>query len=249
VALTGLVAGGPDWVRAGAALALLAAGAMAAAGSWYAAPAAFLAVAGAFLGTGTQAVGLVACSGLLAAISGEAFPERAMGLFGALLAAQTGGLSGTWAVIGAAVPAIFLERGTHRMAISLLLLPASILAFGFPSPSEAPEVLLQESFAGGGESWPGTANLDQSTPVCLLRVVAPTEPMRVVLDAGGVRDSLPVGFVSSDDGFVPVFPGRDTLTLADPGLLVEIRLVRPPAPFQHAVIHAGPAWAVRQDGS
>lgn len=243
VAAAGVIAlRGLAWPAFGAAACLFAAAALWGSGSWAAIPAGFLAMAGALLVQGPQAAALLMVSGLLSSVSGRAFPDRSLGLLGALLVAQAGDLSGTWPVLAASIPVMLVDRTALRTALAAICMPASILLWGFPAPSSPPEVVIQEFFSESGESWPDIEHLDQSSPSALMRVDADaTGPVALVLDAGGVRDSLPMGYVAAGGLFVPVFPGRDTLRLDCPGSLVEIRLVRPPAAFQHPVIHIGPS--------
>lgn len=237
-----LLARGADWLGFGAASCLLAAGALGGSGAWPAIPAAFLAVSGAALGHGSQPAALLMVSGLVSSVSGRTFPDRSLGLLGALLAAQAGDLAGTIPILSGAVPAAFFDRPRHRAVLAAVLIPAAVILGGFPVAFALPETTVQEAFTGHGESWPGIVNLDQSSPAALMRVEGGCQGgVTLILEAGGVRDSLPVGFVATENVFIPVLPGRDSLVIESPGPFVEIRLTRPPVPFQHPVIHLGPS--------
>lgn len=241
VSVGALVLGGAGWSAFGAAACLIAAAALMGSGAWQALPAAFLAAAGAALGHGSQAAGLLLASGLLSAVSGRSLPDRSLGLLGALLSSQACDLVGTLPVLAGALPAVFFDRPLPRAILAGALMPASMLIWSFPVASAPSEVVVQEVFTRQGESWPEVVHLDQSSPSALMRVEEAAGRVELVLEAGGVRDSLPLGYVAVEGGMIPVLPGSDSLTLDAPGPFLEIRLVRPPLPFQHPVIHVGPS--------
>lgn len=169
---------------------------------------------------------------------------RTAALLAGLLTAQASGLSEPWQLIPF-VPASLIPSPGARMAVFLAAVCAAVLLAGPALPEKPCESTMQEVFTPGSVEWPGTAHLDLSVPVVLLRVPPGTAgPAVLRVEAGGFRDSLPAGYVLSDDRVSVIPRGVSTIRAAGGGL-VEIHLSRPPRPFEHPVIHAGPAHADR----
>jgi len=169
---------------------------------------------------------------------------RTAALLAGLLAAQASGLSEPWHLIPF-VPASHNQPSRARIGVFIAAVCAVLMLAGPALPCTPCESTMQEVFAPESVEWPGTVHLDLSEPVALLRVPPGTAgPVEIRIEAGGCRDSLPAGYVISGD-HVALIPQGVTTFRATGGGLVEIHLSRRPNPFEHPVIHAGPAHADR----
>jgi len=211
---------------------------------WTAAAVSILAVA-AMCSEVTGRALLAFSAGLLMTVAGEGFPERACGLVAAALSAQEGSPVGVVPLLVAALACLPVRGRAVRIPLMAALAAAAIALFGMPGSDRQVEGILPERFGPAGEEWPGTMNLDLSSPRLLMRLpgISGTE-IGVVVEGGGVLDSLPLGMIMTDCGAMPVMPGRDTLLVDGSGDFAEFILLRPFEPLEHPVIHVGPAYCL-----
>lgn len=221
LAASGAAATRGDMTARAACLLLIAAGAaLPQAAAWLTAAAAFLGIAA---GSGFTAGVLLALS-IPPAFHGSASTAAAIASSGAVLSALSG------------------SRRARVLLLSAGLVIA-VLADGPPPPGPDAETVIQETLEGPVISWEAF-HVDRSRPVALLRTPGIDEgTLSLVCEAGGVRDSMPLGLVFASEGVFSIPPGRSVFDLHLDGSIVEIRLARRYRPFEHPVIHVMEAHA------
>ncbi len=191
-----------------------------------------------------QAAGwLTAAAAFLGIASGTGFITRALLALSIPPAFQG---SASTAVAVASSAAVLSAFSGSRQARTLAILAGVALAMlveGPPRPGSEAEIVIQETMNGPGISWE-RFHLDGSRPVALLRTPGMEGgTVDLVLEAGGVRDSMPVGLVFASEGVFSIPPGRSVFDLPLDGGIVEIRMARRYRPFEHPVIHVLEAHA------
>lgn len=229
-----VAAGGGPW---GAASLLLAASGAASMGDCPAARAACLMLVSAGAAFPQAAGWLTAAAALLGAANGTRFMTRAL-LALSIPPAFYGSASTAVAIASsAAVLSAFTDSRQARTLLLLAGVSAAMLVDGPPMPGPEAESVIQESMSGPGISWEAF-HVDRSKPVALLRTPGMEGgTVDLACEAGGVRDSMPVGLIFASEGVSSIPPGRSDFELPLDGGIVEIRLNRRYRPFEHPVIH------------
>ena len=130
-----------------------------------------------------------------------------------------------------------LSRSAFFLSVAGIVLSGSLA--GPVQPDSRPVVrYAEEYFVRGGIAWDHSDRLDLSTPRLVLEA-GDSEPanIRILLSAGGTRDSLPLGFVLAGDTSFPVPPGEVCIHMREPVFPVSLVLSRRWKPFNHPVIH------------
>lgn len=235
-----MAAGGQPWTAAS--LLLAACGAASMRGDGTARGACLLLVsAGAAV---PQAAGwLSAAAALLGVACGNGLAARAFMAL-SIPPAFHGSASTAVAVAGAGAVLAALSGSRNARVLSLAAgVALGVLAGGPPRPGPEAEAVVQETLDSRGISWEAF-HVDGSMPVALLRTPGMEGgTLTLVCEAGGVRDSMPVGLVFASEGVYSVPPGRSDFELPLDGGIVEIRMARSYRPFEHPVIHVLEAHA------
>jgi len=114
-------------------------------------------------------------------------------------------------------------------------------------PDAEQERIIPERIADRTVRW-DRFHLDRSRPTALLRTPGLQDgTVEITFEAGGTRDSMPVGLLFAGEAVLAIPPGRSEAVLPTDGDFVEIRLVRPFKPFEHPIIHVLEAFA-RDEG-
>lgn len=229
-----LAAGGGSW---GAASVLLAASGAASIRSGSAARAACLLLVSAGAAFPQSAGWLTAAAAFLGTANGTGFMTRAL-LALSIPPAFHGSASTAVAVASsAAILSAFLDSRQVRTVVLLAGAALAMLVDGPPRPGPEAETVIQECISDPGISWE-VFHVDRSKPVALLRTPGMDGGAAdLVCEAGGVRDSMPVGLIFASGGVYSIPPGRSVFELPLDGGIVEIRLARRYRPFEHPVIH------------
>lgn len=150
----------------------------------------------------------------------------------------SGRIEGMVPLAAACLAASPVKRDKWRAIILAMGLCAVLIISGLPSTAEHRYLVSQEVLIEDGVIWSEPAELNLGMPELLLRAPgAEAACMTLKVSAGGVRDSNPVGYVTSADRTFPVYPGENTLVIEEPVFPVSIRISRSWKPFYHPVIH------------
>lgn len=190
---------------------------------------------------------LMAASALVGLVFATGFSARALFalsvpmVFAASGSAPAAALSAV--VVGAAMP----ESRGARTLLSALGLILAVSITGPPLPGAEYERVIPERISGRTVRW-DRFHLDRSSPAAILRIPGLEDgTIGITFEAGGTRDSMPVGLLFVGEAVCAIPPGRSETMLPADGGFVEMRLVRPFYPFEHPVIHVLEAFA-RDEG-
>jgi hypothetical protein len=156
----------------------------------------------------------------------------------------SGVIEGIVPLLAAALAASLLKKELWRLVILAAGFSAVLIISGLPNPDEYPLAVCEEVLTDNGVLWTWTSELDLSMPELLIK-----DPHKDIsnitlqLSAGGVRDSIPVGFVISGNRAFPVRSGENIVLIDEPQFPVSIRMSRHWELFTHPVIHVDSAEA------
>ncbi|MBD3369892.1 hypothetical protein GF402_05960 [Candidatus Fermentibacteria bacterium] len=173
------------------------------------------------------------------------WPWRSVCLAAALLAvipSRVGGM--VVPLAGLALACVFDLRWLRLTVLAVSMLAAPLVG-GMPFSTVGDPRVLQERFQADSTIWRDPVSLDYNRRTALLRTSGCSEPLHLVLQAGGVRDTLPLGTVTRDGYVVSVNPGRDTLMVPPGSGETVVMMERTYRPFRHPVIHLTEAWTGR----
>lgn len=217
-------------------------------GQTRAVPAVLLAVSAA-TGSADAASALVFLAAAAAMIvARRGWPWRTVCLAAGLLAVIPSGLEGmTVLLVGLAVACVLNGRWLRAAVMGTFFLAGPVL-IGLPASPEGPPDLLQENFIGDSTVWRDPVSLDYHRRAAELRTSGCSgKTLYLLVQAGGVRDALPLGTVTRGDHSCAVRSGWDTLAVPAGGGETRIRMDRSYRPFSHPVIHVTRAWTGGDD--
>ncbi len=131
------------------------------------------------------------------------------------------------------------KRKVRYALAGVLALPA--LAFMLPTPGMDREPIVARCFLGEGYARWETPPLTLGTPGAVLAPPGPVRfTMKLEVECGGVRDSLPVAMVAAGETSLCLPGGIHRLTLEMDGSdSVFVFPLRDHRPFTHPVVHVG----------
>lgn len=184
------------------------------------------------------AAALVMTAALSAMSASDSIVSRSAFFLSAAGVVLSGSLTGLVPLGIAAAAAIFPSASFHRSAAIGAGLAVAVAAGGIPMAPRPPARHAQEHFVGEGIIWEYSDRLDLSAPRLVLEA-GDAEPrhVRILLSAGGIRDTLPLGFVLAGDTSFPVPPGEVSINIREPAFPVSVVLSRRWKPMNHPVIH------------
>ena len=187
---------------------------------------------------GSPGAALLTIGAVLAVFLSDSAVSRYLFLLSATAILIEGGIEGILPLTAALLVASPVKREKWRAVILAAGISAMLIISGLPSIEEHRSLVLQELMIDGKVLWSAPAELNLSMPELILDAPGvDASCMTLKVSGGGVRDSLPVGYVSSDDRTYPVYPGENTLFIEVPEFPVTIRISRFWKPFSHPVIH------------
>jgi len=134
---------------------------------------------------------------------------------------------------------VFIKQKQYKILFLFLALLLSVFWFGIPA-TPAESVVYASSIIKNGKITYQIPSLNLTSKTALL--VAPCEGNWVIelaLEAGGVRDTIPMYSLQLGEDMLFLPAGADTLCFTiSPGDTVVINLIRKFHPFNHPVIHA-----------
>jgi len=138
-----------------------------------------------------------------------------------------------------ALSSVFVTKKYYKIFLVLLAVLVSVLWVGIPTIAINSVVFARSTIQDGKISYQiPSLNLTSNTAL----LVAPSEgnwALELVLDAGGVRDTIPMYSLQLDENMLFLPAGRDTLCFTiSPGDTLVITLMREFHPFNHPVVHA-----------
>ncbi|NOQ21852.1 MAG: hypothetical protein GQ565_04265 [Candidatus Aegiribacteria sp.] len=149
-----------------------------------------------------------------------------------------GAIEGMVPLTAAVLAASPVKNDKWRAIILAGGLSAVLIISGLPSTKACRSLVLQEALSEEGVVWKEPAELNLGMPELLLQAPGiDVACMTLRVSAGGVRDTSPVGYVTSADRTFPVYPGENTLIIEEPEFPVSIRISRSWKPFYHPVVH------------
>lgn len=190
---------------------------------------------------------LMAASALTGLVFAHGFSARALFALSIPMAFAASGSAPAAALSAVAAASALPESRRARTLLSALGLILAVSVAGLPLPGEEYERVIPERIAGRTVRW-DRFHLDRSSPAAILRTPGLEEgTVGITFEAGGTRDSMPIGLLFAGEAVSAIPPGRSEAMLQADGGFVEIRLVRPFHPFEHPVIHVLEAFA-RDEG-
>jgi hypothetical protein len=177
-------------------------------------------------------------AGMAAATTGKAMKFRITGF---LIVASTLWLLPVSLCIPLALTAAVAALTGRRY--KLLLVPAgfviSVLFVGLPGPLPVTPTVAGSSIAGGVLSY-SIPELNTSVKEVLLPApIEGTWAVWITIEAGGVRDSIPMMAIELREEMLILPAGTDTLSFTlNPGDTVTVSLLRGFKPFNHSAVHA-----------
>lgn len=184
------------------------------------------------------AASLILAAALTATAGSESIISRSVLFLSVAGVILSGALAGLVPLGIAAAAAVFPAAPVHRSAAVAAGLAAALVAGGIPLASRPAAGHAREHFVPGGVAWEHSDRLDLSAPRLVLEAGdAQPRDVRILLSAGGTRDTLPVGFVLAGDTTFPVPHGEVSIHMTEPAFPVSIVLSRPWKPMNHPVIH------------
>lgn len=204
---------------------------------------------GLLLGPSTHQHMVLACVACLLLVWLRSFPARLVMVGSMVVVMAQGSVHGLlWLCLGAAVAAA-LSRWKLRASVVAVGLAAGLFISGPPVlESGLPTMIAMSETSAEGVAWPGTYRLDRNRPG--LRYAVPAgllfelEPctLRLSLETGGVRDSMPLGYLVTGHSVLLISSsGEVAIPLESWSPAVDVFLDRPYSPFEHPVIYCGPA--------
>jgi hypothetical protein len=117
---------------------------------------------------------------------------------------------------------------------------AGLLFFGLPVAQPPGLRPVQESYRESATVWENVPSLDSGKPSLYFRT-AGGGAFLISVEAGGIRDTEPVGVIRVGEREILIRNGVSIheLELEAPDSIVVIEMTRPWRPFEHPVIHFG----------
>lgn len=199
----------------------------------------------------SQSSALVIASGILVVLNGRSLLIRLSGLCSILLTALQGSVSGLTFILILSALAVFPNRRKWRFVSMTLGLALCLVLTGLPDARLHPELIAQERHIEDRLAWTYVPALHAGSPAVLFRTSVVDEGvLHLPVDAGGVRDDLPVGTILAGEQSITFGAGQDTLHVPFiAGDSIRVRISRPWASFEHTVIHFGHCWTSPEEGS
>ena len=195
--------------------------------------------------SGSGGPALITIGALLAVVLSESSPSRYLFSLCAVSILIDGSIEGLLPLIAALLIAAPVNSNKWRTVILAGGCIVLLIVSGLPSTQENRFLVLQEVLYPEAVVWPLPAELNLGMPELILK--APGKEavcLRLEVSAGGVRDNDPVGYVTSAERRIPVYPGENTIIIEEPRFPVSIRISRSWKPFSHPVIHFHSAEAL-----
>lgn len=199
----------------------------------------------------SQSSALVMASGMLLVLNGKSLFIRVTGLCSILLAALQGSVSGLMFILILSAISVFPPSRKWRLATMAPGLILCLVIAGLPDARLHPERVAQERHIEDRLAWTYVPALTAGSPAVLFRTSSTDGGvLHVPVDAGGVRDDLPVGTILTGEQSITFGAGRDTLNVPfNAGDTVRVWISRPWAAFEHTIIHFGHCWTSPKEGS
>jgi hypothetical protein len=187
---------------------------------------------------------LLAIGAVLAVVLSDSAPSRYLFFLSAAAILIDGAIEGMIPLTAAVLVASPVKRDKLRAVILAGGFFAVMIISGLPSIEQHRSLVSQQLLIDEKVLWPETVELNLSMPELILEAPGiDAEWITLKVSAGGVRDSNPVGYVTSAGRTFPVYPGENALIIEEPDFPVSIRISRFWKPFTHPVIHFNSAEA------
>jgi hypothetical protein len=199
----------------------------------------------------SQSSAFVIASGVLIVLNGKSLLARVMGLCSILFAALQGSVSGPMFILIFSGLAVFPRSRKWRFASMAAGLILCLVLTGLPDARLHPELVAQERHIEDRLAWTYVPALNAGSPAVLFRTsAAEGGVLHVPVDAGGVRDDMPVGTILTGEQNITFGTGKDTLHVPfNAGETIRVGISRPWAAFEHTIIHFGHCWTSQKEGS
>lgn len=181
----------------------------------------------------------VLVAGGLFCFSGTGPAVRGLGFASISVAVWTNPILNALPLLIAAAAAVFLHRNPRA---AFILLPAGVIvsAFltGLPVAPFGHTHIARSFIENDSITW---SIPDLNSHRTEIRLPAPCSgqwAMWIILDGGGLRDTMPMAAVELNEHVLSLPAGRDTLSFTMlPGDTLTVSMLRPGRPFTHPVVH------------
>lgn len=148
-----------------------------------------------------------------------------------------GSIAGILPLFIASIPALLLKMEKWRVLALAGGIVAGLLICGLPVASTYRMLEHDEIISENGVIWTDLVSANFNHPVVLLEAEnMDNVDLLIEIEAGGVRDSCPMGIIETGGQTYQIMPGRSVFRISEAAFPAVITLTRKWHPFNHPVI-------------
>ncbi|MCK4505133.1 MAG: hypothetical protein KAW14_05915 [Candidatus Aegiribacteria sp.] len=148
-----------------------------------------------------------------------------------------GSITGILPLFVVSFPVLLIKRERWRIIALTGGIAAGLVICGLPGASICRVLVHDEVRSENSVNWPDLYSANLNHPVVLLEALnMDNADLFIEIEAGGVRDSCPVGIIETGGQTYQIMPGSNVFRISEAAFPAVITLTREWKPFNHPVI-------------
>ncbi len=158
-----------------------------------------------------------------------------------------GSITGILPLFILSFPALLFRKDRWRYFAMAGGIIAGLLICGLPEALTYRVLAHDEIISENAVNWPDPISANLNHPVVMLEALnIDNADLLIEIEAGGVRDSSPMGVIETGEQTHQIMPGSNVFRIREASFPAVITLTRKWQPFNHPVIWIQKAWTVSQ---